>query len=135
MATHDWEIYEVVDENVIESEAGDEITIDKVPNIKPDDLGWSIKKPDSRLKIPSAYGGKVESFGEEPPEEQFQRTRLSGTFMIHLLLLLLFGYGFVLVVRKGVQSGDLDFKTYMSLITAFLGGLGFANFRKGNNAN
>jgi hypothetical protein len=135
MATHDWEIYDVVDENVTESEAGDEITIDKVPNIKPDELGWSINKPDSRVKIPRADGGKVESFGEEPPEEQIQRTRLSGTLIIHLLLLLLFGYGFVLVVGKGVQSSDLDFKTYMSLITAFLGGLGFANFRKGNNAN
>lgn len=130
MANNDWEIHDVVDETEIEGEASGKVQIDKAPNIEPDDLGYSINTPDSRVQIPVEDGGTVQSSGKKRREEQHHLIRVLGTFILYLFVLLLFAYGFVLVVTNDVQSGNLDFKTYMALITAFLGWLGLANFRK-----
>jgi hypothetical protein len=133
MAPFNWEIYDVVDDTRNESETGGEITIDKVPIITPDDSEWSVKSPDLRVEVPLQDGGTVhlaQSRGEQRPEAQNHRIRLSGTLVLNLLVVLLFGYGFILVVRNDIKNGSLNFETYMSITTAFLSGVGISELWK-----
>lgn len=133
MAPFNWEIYDVVDNTRNGSETGGEITIDTGRVITPDDSEWSVKPPDLNLEVPRQDGGTVhlaQSRGEETPEAQNHRIRLSGTLILNLLVMLLFGYGFILVVRNDIKNGSLNFETYMSITTAFLSGLGISELWK-----
>jgi len=127
MPTFEFDIEDVLDEE-LSSESGGEVKLERVL-IRSNAHLWCVEMPDGVMLVPQK-GGKIDVVGSvsndrsEGAESAFSRN------FVKNLLMILFGFGFVVLIYHDANNGTLSFKEYMSIVAAFLGGLGVASFSK-----
>jgi len=133
MARFNWQIYEVVDQNA-QGQVSGEVGLAAV-QVAADTQRWAIKMPDQTLVLIPSPSGTVHLPEALPAGEVVRRgddhsNRIRN--FVKVSLVLLFGFGFVAIILHDLLSGSgsLSFDKYMSIIAAFMGGLGAASFTK-----
>ena len=134
MATFKWQIYDVVDTDA-QGQVSGEVEVAAV-QVAPDTQRWAVRMPDQTLVLIPSPGGAVHlpealPAGEVPERRGDDHPNRVRNF-VKVSLVLLFGFGFVAIILHDLLSGNgtLSFDKYMSIIAAFMGGLGAASFTK-----
>lgn len=102
---------------------------------------WQIDMPDCSISLTAKPGGSISSITlpSEKIDIKSQQssgnknlTRANDQFgrKIILILVALFGVGFLAVVISDVWRGNLNFETYMMALGSFLSGLGIGVINK-----
>lgn len=135
MSSFKWEIEDATDEQTPVVGSGEvEIADLKVVSAQ----GWAVKESDKSLDIPSVQGGAVGDVDSSKKEDNASNAthglgslNLGRSFnqTVIIIIVALFGLGFLAVVVNNVWHGKLDFQTYMVSIISFLAGMGIGNFR------
>lgn len=129
MAKFQFEIEEVVDE-IRNGKTSGEVKLDQVRRVHGMHV-WVVEMPDRAILLPEE-GGTIDLIRRSSNGQSSEAGRLSNfsANFVKYVLLILFAFGFVVLIFQDARNGTLDFKEYMSITGAFLGGLGAASFSK-----
>lgn len=140
MANFEWDIEDASDVEASVREGG-EVNLDdvKVVLVK----GWVIDDADEKTKIFVVQGGTVEKIDSaKKSDEALEKAQGIGSLnlgrnfnqILVILLTLIFGVGFLVVLKDSVQQGKLDFQTYvagvLSIVSLLVGYKNVNNIKK-----
>ena|SRR5712664_1152394 len=129
MAKFQFEIEDVVDDKTNGQPSGD-LKLETVQILR-DVRFWVVEMPDRVMLVPQT-GGTIHLTKPSPSDGSLgdeRHSRFPQNF-VKIVLISLFAFGFIMLIVTDARNGGLSFKEYMSIVAAFLGGLGAASFSK-----